>query len=319
MSSRELGRLSAVVGLAAGSALLSYHAVAQPYFRPLPPPPQVYYSPQPEPDELPPAARPSLVEPGELRPSDRSPQWRSEDLPPAVRSPQAEPDNLAPAARFRQAEPDDLPPAARSRQVESDEPPRPPRSHAAAPKARDTADQDIPARDVNSEPRKNEMPATTTPVHVVSLRAGPSGGDAIIGTLRPGTSLEVLGSANGWVQVRSSSGTGWAYGSYLASGGGRSSTSAGDVTASQTPAADVAGGRTPAADVAGGRSSAAEISSSSAAKPSSGASPGGGASEAKPKPLGTANPALNGGGPPIKTSGSLDAHHSGLASQISSP
>jgi hypothetical protein len=62
-------------------------------------------------------------------------------------------------------------------------------------------------------------PATTTPVHAVSLHIGPSGNAPVIGTLRPGMPLEILGTANyGWVEVRSSIGTGWAYGSYLAGG-----------------------------------------------------------------------------------------------------
>ena len=60
---------------------------------------------------------------------------------------------------------------------------------------------------------------TTTPTHVVSLRAGPNGDTPVIGTLRPGDQLEILAVANyGWTEVRSPAGTGWAYGSYLASG-----------------------------------------------------------------------------------------------------
>ena len=64
------------------------------------------------------------------------------------------------------------------------------------------------------------MQGTTTPIHVVSLRAGPSGNAPVIGTLHPGDLLETLATANyGWTQVRSPAGTGWAYGSYLAQGG----------------------------------------------------------------------------------------------------
>jgi Bacterial SH3 domain len=64
------------------------------------------------------------------------------------------------------------------------------------------------------------MQGTTTPIHVVSLRAGPNGTAPIIGTLHPGDQLEILATANyGWTEVRSPAGTGWAYGSYLASGG----------------------------------------------------------------------------------------------------
>jgi|HubBroStandDraft_6_1064221.scaffolds.fasta_scaffold401259_2 uncharacterized protein YraI len=60
---------------------------------------------------------------------------------------------------------------------------------------------------------------TTTPIQVVSLRAGPNRDAPVIGTLHPGDQLEILARANyGWTEVRSSAGTGWAYGSYLASG-----------------------------------------------------------------------------------------------------
>ena len=63
------------------------------------------------------------------------------------------------------------------------------------------------------------MQGTTTPIHVVSLRAGPNRNAPIIGTLHPGDQLELLATANyGWTEVRSPAGTGWAYGSYLASG-----------------------------------------------------------------------------------------------------
>jgi hypothetical protein len=57
----------------------------------------------------------------------------------------------------------------------------------------------------------------TTPIHAVSLHAGPSGGAAVIGTLHPGEPLRILASApGGWMQVETSAGSGWAYGSYLA-------------------------------------------------------------------------------------------------------
>jgi len=60
---------------------------------------------------------------------------------------------------------------------------------------------------------------TTTPVHAVFLRAGPSTEEPVIGTLRPGMPLNILASSNyGWMQVRSADGTGWVYGSYLAPG-----------------------------------------------------------------------------------------------------
>ncbi len=61
---------------------------------------------------------------------------------------------------------------------------------------------------------------TTTPIHVVSLRSGPGAGSPVIGTLRPGMAVQVLGSANyGWMQVETPAGSGWTYGSYLAPGG----------------------------------------------------------------------------------------------------
>ena len=60
----------------------------------------------------------------------------------------------------------------------------------------------------------------TTPIHAVFLHAGPSGEAPVIGTLRPGEPLRILASApGGWMQVESSAGSGWAYGSYLAPAG----------------------------------------------------------------------------------------------------
>jgi hypothetical protein len=41
----------------------------------------------------------------------------------------------------------------------------------------------------------------------------------VIGTLRPGMAVQVLGSANGWMQVETPAGSGWTYGSYLAPAG----------------------------------------------------------------------------------------------------
>lgn len=62
---------------------------------------------------------------------------------------------------------------------------------------------------------------TTTPIHAVSMRAGPSTDNPVIGTLQPGMPLQILASANyGWMQVQSPVGTGWVYGSYLAAGTG---------------------------------------------------------------------------------------------------
>jgi uncharacterized protein YgiM (DUF1202 family) len=64
---------------------------------------------------------------------------------------------------------------------------------------------------------------TTTAVHAVFMRAGPSTDQPVVGTLQPGMPAQVLASANyGWVQVQSPAGTGWVYGSYLAPGAGGS-------------------------------------------------------------------------------------------------
>ena len=71
---------------------------------------------------------------------------------------------------------------------------------------------------------------TTTPIQAVSLRAGPNRDAPVIGTLHPGDQLEILARAGyGWTQVRSPAGTGWAYGSYLASGVGPVAGASGNV------------------------------------------------------------------------------------------
>jgi hypothetical protein len=64
------------------------------------------------------------------------------------------------------------------------------------------------------------MQGTTTPTHAVFLHAGPNGQAPVIGTLHPGEPLRLLASApGGWMQVETSAGSGWAYGSYLAPAG----------------------------------------------------------------------------------------------------
>jgi SH3 domain-containing protein len=64
------------------------------------------------------------------------------------------------------------------------------------------------------------MQGMTTPIQAVSLRSGPSTASPVIGTLHPGMALRVLASANyGWIQVETPTGSGWAYGSYLAPAG----------------------------------------------------------------------------------------------------
>jgi hypothetical protein len=197
-------------------------------------------------------------------------------------------------------------------QVEPDELPPPVRTYEMPPKPRSANRDDVPATDVapgtggNPEKRENNMPVTTTtPVSAVSLRDGPSGGSSIIGTLRPGMPLEVLGTNGGWVQVRSSAGTGWAWGSYLAIGThGIAPTFSGDASSGAAQNTDVVGA--PAAKRTDGGS---VIAGNSAAKPA-----------------GTANPALTGGGPALAGGGpalgvarSAEPGRSGLASQITSP
>jgi uncharacterized protein YraI len=254
MTVQKFGRLCTAVGLAAGSALLSYPAAAQLYFQPPPPPPppQVYYPPQADPGNFPPGARPIQVEP--------------EGLPP------------------------------------------PARTYDMPPKPRTANREDVPGTDAapgigeNPENRENNVSVTTTtPVSAVSLRDGPSGSSSIIGTLRPGMPLEVLGAAKGgWVQVRSSAGTGWAYGSYLAIGThGIAPASAGDVSTSGTQSTDVA--NTSAAKSA--------MAGNNAAKPPGTANPA----------LAGGGPALAGGGPALGISRSTEPVRSGLASQITSP
>lgn len=252
MTVRKFGRLCTAVGLAAGSALLSYPAAAQLYFQPPPPPPppRVYYPPR--------------------------------------------------------ADPNDFPPRARSMQVEPDELPPPARTYEMPPKPRTANREDVtgtdaaPGTDENPENREsNASGTTTTPVHAVSLRDGPSGSSSIIGTLRPGMPLEVLGAAKGgWVQVRSSAGTGWAYGSYLAIG-----------TRGIAPASTE--------DVSSSGAQNTDVASAPAAKRTDGGSLLTGNSATKPP--GTANPALAGGGPALSISRSAEPGRSGLASQITSP
>lgn len=74
-----------------------------------------------------------------------------------------------------------------------------------------------PAADQPSQSPATAESGSTTPTHAVFLHAAPSGTSPILGTLHPGESLRVLTSApGGWMQVESPSGSGWAYGSYLA-------------------------------------------------------------------------------------------------------
>jgi hypothetical protein len=212
-----------------------------------------------------------------------------------------------------QADPRDFPPRGGSTRVEPEGLPPPAGTYETPPKPRTANREDAAGTDAasttseNPENREsNGSGTTTTPVHAVSLRDGPSGSSAIIGTLRPGMSLEVLGTNGGWVQVRSPAGTGWAWGTYLA-GGARAfgTASAGDADTRPAQEADTAGA--PAAKPSEGGRSPSSVGSA-------------------PKPPGVANPALTGGGPALAGGGpalgagtSAEPGRSGLAAQITSP
>jgi hypothetical protein len=234
-------------------------------------------------------------------PSRKARPVSREDAPPAD-APSYEPSRKAQPVSREDAAPADAP------------------SYEPSHKARTVSREDAAPADTPSENRpypgtseSHGSSGTTTPVHAVSLRDGPSGGSSIIGTLRPGTPLEVLGTSNGWVQVRSSVGTGWAYGSYLA-GGARAfaSASANDGASGPARASDGATSPVHASDGASSPAHEKEVASAPAGKPSA-------AANSAKKPPGTANPALAGGGPPLSTSKSAETSHGGLASQINSP
>lgn len=83
---------------------------------------------------------------------------------------------------------------------------------------REAVDVNVPPRDAMGAPAQ-QIAGTTTPVSAVSMHAGPGTENPVIGTLHPGMPLQLIATANhGWVQVQSPAGTGWVYGSYLASG-----------------------------------------------------------------------------------------------------
>jgi hypothetical protein len=93
----------------------------------------------------------------------------------------------------------------------------------------------------SAEPQQLLELGTTTPVRAVSLRSGPGSDAPVIGTLHPGEQLKILARAGyGWTQVQSSTATGWAYGSYLASGMGSVAGASGNVvpTSAATPASN---------------------------------------------------------------------------------
>ncbi|HWB50528.1 MAG TPA: SH3 domain-containing protein [Stellaceae bacterium] len=254
MSWRKSGNLAAATAAAAGTALVSSLAVAQFYY-PSPPPAQMYYPPPPvESDEL-----PAVAQPRNLRPPAQFDNRQDDDDSPATRRPRP-----AIAGRGDREDQDDRPALA-----EPDDPLPGPSSgrlgrEDRAVKSREdrsvASREDRPAADAAAAPTpENNASGTTTPVHAVSLRSGPSGSAGIIGTLHPGMPLEVLGTANhGWVEVRSSAGTGWAYGSYLAGGlakyasSGESGPNGGDQD-HQVARASAAGDSGGTADTAGGR------------------------------------------------------------------
>jgi hypothetical protein len=98
---------------------------------------------------------------------------------------------------------------------------RPPHDTVEAyPPPREAIEANRPPRDAVNVPAQ-QISGTTTPVSAVSMRAGPGTDNPVIGTLHAGMPLQLLATANhGWMQVQSPAGTGWVYGSYLASGTG---------------------------------------------------------------------------------------------------
>jgi hypothetical protein len=98
---------------------------------------------------------------------------------------------------------------------------RPPHDTVEAyPPPREAIEANRPPRDAVNVPVQ-QISGTTTPVSAVSMRAGPGINNPVIGTLHAGMPLQLLATGNhGWMQVQSPVGTGWVYGSYLASGTG---------------------------------------------------------------------------------------------------
>lgn len=120
-------------------------------------------------------------------------------------------------------------------------------AYPAAPEPVDINRPPHEAIEVNRPPRDamdvpaQQISGTTTPVSAVSMRAGPGTDNPVIGTLHRGMPLQLLATANhGWMQVQSPAGTGWVYGSYLASGAGASSMPA-SVNAPTPPGVNASG------------------------------------------------------------------------------
>jgi uncharacterized protein YraI len=154
------------------------------------------------------------------------------------------------------------------------------------------------AVDVNQSPHDavgvpaQQISGTTTPISAVSMRAGPGTENPVIGTLHPGVPVQLLAIANhGWMQVQSPAGTGWVYGSYLASG-----TSAAIQATANTSSPTPTDGANPPS---GGDHQSAAIDSRS---PGAGHQPipvNDQPTAASHLPPGVANPALY-GSPPLK-------------------
>lgn len=110
------------------------------------------------------------------------------------------------------------------REVEEADPPRgevnvfpPPGEDQVNPPPHEHAEINRPPHEVDTP--AHQVSGTTTPTSAVSMRAGPGTDNPVIGTLHHGDQLQLLATTNhGWMQVQSPVGTGWVYGSYLASG-----------------------------------------------------------------------------------------------------
>jgi hypothetical protein len=275
MSVRKAGGLAMATVVVAASVLVSHLAAGQVYYPPSPPPARMYYPPP-------------LVQPGDL-PAMAQPYAR---LPGAQANDREDrEDGRIKGHEDRQAI---------GRQDREDDDDRNDRDNRSM-----TRRDDRPAADATPDNQNGNIPATTTtPVHPVSLRDGPTGNSSVIGTLRPGMPLEVLGTNGGWVQVRSSAGTGWAWGSYLAIGThGIAAAFGGDVGNNAAQIPDVVGAPT-AKHTDGGSA----VAANSAAKPAGTANP-----------ALTGGPALAGGGPALGIGRPAEPGRSGLASQITSP
>jgi hypothetical protein len=91
-----------------------------------------------------------------------------------------------------------------------------------------------PPAEQHAEPATGAS-GTTSPLHAVSLRAGPSGASPVIGTLKQGTPVEILATASpGWLQVRSATGEGWAWGAFFPGGAGTTASVTATTTAHST-------------------------------------------------------------------------------------